>query len=267
MPGFLARPGRKAVLGVIHLAPLPGTPFYEPGSLPQAIDTAVASARALEAGGADGCLVQTADRVYSVADESDPARTAAMALIVQAVVRATGDDFETGVQLMRNAVKASLAVAKIAGGSFIRAGALVGATMSTHGIVAPDPADVMAYRRSVDAWDVQVVADIDSMHFSWLGGGKPTAEVARAALGVGADAVCLGHPDESRTLDLIRSVRAVLPDARLILAGHTDHANAARLLAGADGVFVAGCLTAGGWGGPIEVDLVSSYVDAVRAAS
>jgi predicted TIM-barrel enzyme len=65
-------------------------------------------------------LVQTADRVYTTADESDPARTAAMAFIVHSIVHDTGSDFQVGVQLMRNAVKVSLAVAKVAHGTFRR---------------------------------------------------------------------------------------------------------------------------------------------------
>lgn len=70
---------RKTVLGMVHLPPLPGTPFHENGSLGQIIDTAVGSAVALAEGGADGCLVQTVDRVYHPGEDSDPARTAAMA--------------------------------------------------------------------------------------------------------------------------------------------------------------------------------------------
>ena len=107
---------RKAVLGMIHLQPLPGTLFYQDGSFNQILETAAESARALYRGGADGCLVQTVDRIYSAKDESDPARTTAMGLIVHAIVQSTGTEFQVGVQLMRNALKASLAVAKVAGG-------------------------------------------------------------------------------------------------------------------------------------------------------
>jgi len=38
-----------------------------------------------------------------------------MGLIVQAIAQVTGEEFQIGVQLMRNALKASLAVAKVAG--------------------------------------------------------------------------------------------------------------------------------------------------------
>ena len=187
---------RKAVLGMIHLQPLPGTLFYQDGSFDQTLETAVESARALYRGGADGCLVQTVDRIYSAKDESDPARTTAMGLIAHAIVQATGTEFQVGVQLMQNALKASLAVAKVAGGSFIRAGAVVGTTLTAHGMVEANPLDVMEYRKKIDAWDVKVIAEVDSMHFKWFGEPKPTAEIARSAKYVGADAVSLGAPDE-----------------------------------------------------------------------
>lgn len=115
--------GRRAVLGMIHLQPPPGTPFYQEDSLPEIVATAVESALALKRGGASGCLIQTVDRVYTAGEESDTARTAAMALVVQAITRATGPGFPVGVQLMRNALTASLAVAKVAGGSYVRASA------------------------------------------------------------------------------------------------------------------------------------------------
>lgn len=257
--------GRKQVFGMVHLQPLPGTPFHRTGSLDGIIATAVESARALHRGGADGCLVQTVDRVYSVADESDPARTAAMALVVSAIAEATGPEFRVGVQMMRNAVSASLAVAAVAGGSYVRVGALVGSTRTPHGVVHADPLSVMAYRRAIDATGIKVVADVATQHFSWLGGGKTPGEVARAAAGAGADAVAVCHPDDQVALDMIASVRRTAPGVPVIVAGHTDHGNAARLLRDADGAFVGSCLEVGGWGGAIDERRVAEYMAVVRA--
>jgi predicted TIM-barrel enzyme len=189
-----------------------------------------------------------------------------MGLIVRAAVEATGDDFRVGVQLMRNATKSSLAVAKVAGGDYVRVGALVGQTLTAHGMVRADPLEVMSYRRSIDAEAVGIVAEIDSMHFKWFGGEATTAQVARAARTVGADAVSLSHPDERTALDMIASVRDAVPQLPIVLAGHTDHDNAARLLAAADGAFVGTCLESGGWGGKVDVDRVRRYVDIVRGA-
>jgi membrane complex biogenesis BtpA family protein len=255
---------KKVVLGMIHLGTMPGTPFYEEGSYEATFEKALADACALYEGGADGCLVQTVDRVYLPTDESDPARVAGVANIVRAIDKATGPEFQIGVQIMRNALKASLAVAKVCGGSYLRCGALVGATLTPSGMVEANPHDVMQYRVTIGARHVKMIAEIDSMHFQWLGG-KPTAEVARAAKYVGADAVSLGSPDEDVTLGMIRDVRRAVPGMPVILCGYTNHANAARMLAEADGAFVGTCLEREGWGGSIDVERVREYVAIVNS--
>jgi len=257
---------KKVVLGMIHLGVMPGTPFYEEGSYEATFEKALSDAQALFQGGADGCLVQTVDRVYVTGDESDPARVAGVANIVRAIDQATGPEFQIGVQIMRNALKASLAVAKVCNGSYLRCGALVGATLTAHGLVEANPYDVMQYRATIGARHVKMIAEIDSMHFQWWGG-KPVAEVARSAKSVGADAVSLGSPDEEVTLQMIRDVKHALPDLTVILAGYTNHENAARLLAEADGAFVGTCLERDGWGGSIDVERVREYmaiVDSLR---
>src|SRR5919106_6326647 len=59
---------KKVVIGMVHLLPLPGTPFYQEGTMEQTLEKAVADATALYHGGPYGCLVQTVDRVYPGAE-------------------------------------------------------------------------------------------------------------------------------------------------------------------------------------------------------
>jgi predicted TIM-barrel enzyme len=63
---------------------------------------------------------------------------------------------------------------------------------------------------------------------------------------------------------MIASVREKTPRTPVLLAGYTNHENAARLLAAADGAFVGTCLEPGGWGGRIDAGRVRAYVDIVR---
>src|SRR5512146_3186490 len=142
---------KKVVLGMVHLLPLPGTPFYQEGTIEQTREKAVADATALYQGGADGCLIQTVDRVYPAADEADYARVAAMAMIAKAVADATSPTFQIGIQIMLNALKASVAVATVCGGSFLRCTALVGATLSASGMVEAHPYDFLTYRAQLGA--------------------------------------------------------------------------------------------------------------------
>jgi membrane complex biogenesis BtpA family protein len=258
---------KKVVLGMVHMGAMPGTPFYEEGSYEATFETAVASAVALYEGGADGCLVQTVDRVYSVGDESDPCRIAGVANIVRAIDKATGPDFQIGVQLMRNALKASLAIAKVCGGTYLRCGALVGQTLTAHGMVVANPLDVLNYRTLIGARHVKLIAEVDSMHFKWFGGDKSTGEVARSARYVGADAVSLGDPNDEVTLRMIADVRKSVPGMPIILCGHTNFDNVAKLLAAADGAYVGTVLEKGKWGGPIDIDKVRKYCDIVHGLS
>ena len=253
---------KKVVIGMVHLLPLPGTPFYQEGLLEQTLDKAVADATALYQGGADGCLIQTVDRVYPAGDEADYARVAAMAIVAKAVADATGPEFQIGVQIMLNALKASLAVAKVCDGSFLRCTALVGATVSAAGMIEAHPHDFLAYRAHIGAQQVKLIAEVNSRHFRWLGD-QSTADIARMAARVGADAVEVAHPDEATNARLVRDIKQSLPHLPVFLGGHTTHDNVARRLAEADGVFVGACLKTERWDGRVDVDRVRAYVDLV----
>src|SRR5205807_8205275 len=54
---FANRFGRRAVIGMVHLAPLPGAPLYG-GSLDEVIARALADAEALAAGGVTAIAVE-----------------------------------------------------------------------------------------------------------------------------------------------------------------------------------------------------------------
>ncbi len=180
----------------------------------------------------------------------------------KAVADATGPEFQLGVQIMLNALKASVAVAKVCGGSFLRCTALVGATVTAAGMVEADPHDFLTYRARIGAQQIKLIAEVNSMHFRWLGD-KPTADVARMAACVGADAVEVAHPDEATNARLVRDIKQAMPHLPVILGGHTTHDNVARRLAEADGVFVGSCLKANRWHGRVDVERVRAYVNIV----
>jgi uncharacterized protein len=255
---------RRALHDVIHLPPLPGSPFHDSGSWPGAIDEAVRACEILEAGGADGALLQTVDRVYSVGDDADPARIAAVTACAVAVKAAVGPGFELGIQVMRHAISASLAIAKVVGGSFVRADAIVGETLSTHGRVQPDPLQIMTYRRAIEAFDVRLIADIDSMHFRWPDAHESTGGVARRAALVGADGVCIADRDEVSLLAKVADVRSTAPDVPVWIGGFVDHDNVERLVADVHGAFVSTCLVDPNDRGRFDVARVRDLADAMH---
>ena len=254
---------KKVVIGLVHLLPLPGTPFFEDGNIDKSIRKAVADAKSLSQGGADGCLIQTVDRVYPVGDEIDYARLAAMTRIVSAVSEAIPAEFEVGVQILWNALRPALAIAKVSGGSFLRCNAFVGATITPAGVAESNPVEFQHYRARIDAQNIKLLAEVDGMHFKWLKGELATTEVARLAKSAGAHGVEVANPDEKTTLRLVKEIKLALPDLPVILGGYTNHKNAAKCLAVADGAFVGSCFETQGWGSYVDVDRVKSYVDIV----
>ena len=255
---------KKIVIGMVHLVPLPGTPHFEEGNFERAVDKAVGDARALETGGADGCLVQTVDRVYPLGDEADWARVAAFAAIVHEVIRATGPEFQVGVQIMWNALHASLGVAHALGASFLRCAALIGVSDSPYGHIQGDPLKFLNYRKQLGAKNVKLIAEVDGMHFR-SPAGKPAADLARMAVGVGADGVEVAHSDEEKNNRTVAEIKEKFPNLPVFLGGNTNHENVARRMKLADGAFVGSCLEKGAWGSAIDVERVKEYVEIVRS--
>jgi membrane complex biogenesis BtpA family protein len=253
------------IIALVHLKPMPGTPFYKDGDMQRSIDKALSDVEALVEGGADGCLLQTVERVYPLGDEADYARVAGMAAVASAVRKIAPPPFKIGVQIMWNGIRPSIAVAKTCGGDFVRCAAFVGASESPYGVIQGDPLKVLTYRREIDANNIGIVAEVNGMHFQLHGPAKSTADVARMAQNSGAEAVEIAHADETKNGELVAEIKAAFPNLPVMLGGHTKHENAARRLAQADGAFVGTCLESGAWGSNIDVEKVRSYVDIVRS--
>ncbi len=76
----------KPVIGVIHLAPLPGAPRYQGQSVNDIYAAAVADARTLSEGGVDGIIVENAsDMPFARPEHIGPSTVAALTAACLAV--------------------------------------------------------------------------------------------------------------------------------------------------------------------------------------
>lgn len=255
--------GKKYIIGLVHLLPLPGTPFYEANSQEKIIEKAVSDALALVRGGADGCLIQTVDRAYSNLDDTDYARVAAMTLAVQAVKKAVPADFLVGVQLMWNCITPSIAVAKVCGADFVRCTALVGVSDSPYGTVEAQPLKVQEYRKKLDAMDITLIAEIQGYHFQGDGDAiKDLCSRAFFATYAGADAVEIVDKDEEKNNRMAEALKKM--GVPVVLGGGTNAENVARRMQFADLALVGSCFEKKGWGGRIDEEAVRTYMEAFR---
>lgn len=255
--------GKKLVIGLVHLLPMPGTPLYKEGNIDQMSRKAIADCLTLKKSGADGGLIQTVDVIYPATDDTDYARVAAMAAIVARVRGAVGDDFLIGAQIMWNCITPSLAVCKAAGADFTRCTALVGATESPYGQIEAEPLKIMEYRRKIEAQNVEMLAEISGYHFKGEYDPANIQNLASMAMRVGADAVEVVDRNFEMNERIVKDVKSA-GDIPVILGGATDVDNCKARLRYADGALVGTAFEGGNWGGELIGSIVEAYVKNVR---
>jgi len=233
-------PGDKTIIGMIHLPPLPGYP--ESKSIDDAIGHAVADLRVLEQAGVDGVLIENEhDRPHRITAE--PETIAAMTAITRTVVQESSSII-VGCEILLNDPKASLAVARMSGASFIRTDYFVDAmTRPGYGEFEIDADNLVIYRSSIGADNVLILADIQVKYATMIRK-RPLSESAQLACEQQADAlVVTGNlsgdaPVVEHLCEAAAGVAASGRETPVLIGSGLDAGNAKTLLADCDGAIV-----------------------------
>ena len=180
----------KPVIGMVHLLALPGNFGYE-GDLEKVINRALEDAAALKRGGAHGYLIENAGSIpFHIGEGIDVMEVAAMSRIACTLREKV--DLPFGINIASNGVRQALAVAKAAGGQFVRATGWVNGYYSPSGFVAPCAAACMEYKKKINAENICVFADIKVKNGSHsFIQDKTLEEMGKDALSALADGVIL----------------------------------------------------------------------------
>ena len=238
---LFGRPG--ILLGVVHLLPLPGAP-RAPGAareaMRQASERALADARALEAGGLDGAIVENfGDAPFF--GESVPAMTvAAMAAILEELRRAVR--FPLGVNVLRNDARAALALAAACGLDFLRVNVHSGVMLTDQGILEGLAAQTLRERNALGA-EVAIFADVLVKHATPLGGARETdlPQLAEDTYRRGlADALLVTGSGTGKATPLgeVAAVRKAVPEAPVLVASGVNDQTVRATLDVAQGAIV-----------------------------
>ena len=199
----------KPVIGVIHLPPLPGSPLYRgwEKNFEEIIDKALKDAMALTEGGVDAIIVENyGDKPFEPRVRR-PETIAALSVIVREVKKATG--LIVGVNVLRNSAPEALAIAYVAGASFIRVNSLVYPRYAPSGILEPVARELIELKTKLNA-DIQILADIHVKHSVSIPG-LTIEEEAKEAVERGlADALIVtgtrtGEPVEPKDVALAKT--------------------------------------------------------------
>ena len=255
----------RAVIGMVHLAALPGSPRFA-GDMERVTIAAVADARALEAGGADAVLVENHGDVPFSPGQVDPGTVAAMAVAIAEIRRAV--PLPLGVNVLRTDARSALAVAAATGARFVRVNVHVGAVVADQGILTSRADETLRYRRLLGL-DIKILADVQAKHGVPLAAQPIELEardcVSRAlADGLVVSGLATGEPTSMSDL---KRVRDAVPGAPLLVGSGVTWDSAADLLALADGLIVGTAVKRGGvLQNPVDPERVRRVVEAARGA-
>jgi membrane complex biogenesis BtpA family protein len=189
----------RALIGVIHVAALPGTPASRQ-QIAEIAELCAIEARAYAAAGFHGVVIEnTHDRPY-LKGSAGPEIVAGMAVIGSEVRRASG--LPLGVQILAGANLAAMAVANACGASFVRVEGFVFAHVADEGLIESCAGELLRYRRAIGADAVRVFADIKKKHSAHaITADVDLAETARAAEFFHADGVIVSGAATGRPTD------------------------------------------------------------------
>jgi hypothetical protein len=261
----MERPHPPKLVGVIHLAPLPGSP-HATNTAEAVAAGAAEDARVLLAAGYDAIIVENFGDIPFLR-QVEPITVSAMTLAV-ARVRDACPTIELGVNVLRNDAQAALAVAVVAGASFIRVNVHVGARVTDQGVVEGEAGATLRTRRALDAQHVSLWADVDVKHSAPLGARPIKDEAKDATLRGLADVVLITGEGTGRPTDLAKlaEVRSVVTVPVYVASGAVIEQLSA-LAHVCDGVVVGSALRRDGKaGGRVDPDSAAAFARAFRGA-
>ncbi|MBU6413247.1 MAG: BtpA/SgcQ family protein [Planctomycetes bacterium] len=256
-----------ALIGMVHVRALPGTPFARLG-LDEIERIAVQEAMVLAGCGFDGIIIENMhDRPY-VHGAHGPETTAGLTRIACAI-RQRLPRMPMGVQVLSGGNKEALAIALAAGAQFIRCENFVFAHVADEGLLTrAEAGELLRFRKTIGAEHIQVWCDIKKKHASHaVTADISIGDVAEGARFFGADAVIVtgsatGKPADPRDLD---RVKRATPEQRVFVGSGVSVDNVAEFLSRGNGVIVGSELKRGGvWSNDLEEKRCQRMADAVK---
>lgn len=265
-------PGRRrsepipALVAMVHLPPLPGSPRFE-GSMQSVVDDAIDRARTLSDAGFGALMVENFGDAPFFADRVPPVTISALTECVSAIRAAT--PLPVGVNVLRNDASAAIAIAAVTGAEFIRVNVLTGLMNTDQGPIVGRAAEVLRQRSTLGATDVAIWADVFVKHATPPAGMTIEEAASDTFERGGADALVVsgprtGLPATTRTLELVRTA---VPDAPIVVGSGASADGLVDLAGLADHIIVGTALEADGRpGAPLDPSEVKRFIAAADAA-
>lgn len=149
------------LIGMVHLAPLPGSPRFD-GERKALRERALRDAELYQRCGFDAILVENYGDLPFHKESVPPYTVAEMSALCCALRHAV--DLPLGVQVLRNDAAAALSVAAASGASFVRVNVHCGSMHTDQGLIEGRAHETLRLRRALDAEHIAIFADVFVKH-------------------------------------------------------------------------------------------------------
>lgn len=257
-------PVKGAILGMIHLKALPGTPAYD-GNDEAIIEQAIAEAVLYKEAGLDGIIIENMHDTPYVRNEVGHEISTLMAVIAREVKKVS--ELPCGVQVLAGANEEAIAVAKAGGLDFVRVEGFVFAHVADEGIIESSAGTLLRYRKKIGADNILILTDIKKKHSAHaITADVDIIETVKAAAFFRSDGVIITGTStgvEASSTDVQDAKKAAgLPT--LVGSGITID-NVEQYLPICDGLIIGSYFKRDGyWENEIDVERVEAFMKKVK---
>ena len=145
---------------MVHLEALPGAPLFK--GLQPCAEKAVNDAKTIEQGGFSAIMIENFGDTPFFPGRVPTETVAAFTHIAGQIKREV--NIPIGINVLRNDGLSALAIAKAVGAEFVRINILTGSRVTDQGLISANAHEILRYRKSLDAENIKIFADIDVKH-------------------------------------------------------------------------------------------------------
>ena len=253
---------RKVLIGMVHIRPLPGTPYYSGESLEEIERYALNDAKALEDAGFDAVIfANEGDRPYI--GRADMETLAYMTRVVSRVSEKISMPF--GVALLIDPF-ATLTLAKAVDAQFVRI-YLSGAFAGFFGLQTFSPGEILRHRKRIGAEEIAIFSNV-----------TPHAGISldtRSLEGIVDDLITFSSPEailisgiragKAPDFEQVKRLKDAYPSVKFLVSTGVNEGNVEEALRCSDGVIVGTCLKREGilWN-PVDPEKAKRFVKKAR---
>jgi len=254
----------KPIVGMVHLPPLPGSPFYDGTGLGGVVDKAMADVDSLVYGGVDAIQVENYHDPSYFVNEAAYETVAAMSIVAEKI-RERNPNLAMGICLLADPY-ASIAVAHCVRAQFIRATFFSEASVDVGGLVLRSPHKLLRYRKFLDP-SIKIFADVLIKHSAPLVM-RPIEDSAYDAAYFCADAVIISGKRTGGVTDIedVKKVKELLPNYPVMVGSGLNVDNAETFFRYADGSFVGSSLKVDGDAdNDVDKERVAAFMERMKS--